>query len=127
MRPVSLDVQVRRIYEPPAVGDGVRVLVDRRWPRGVSRSRAALDEWCVAIAPSVELRRWYAHLPDRHREFCERYRAELHDELHASAVRHLQDIAGRTRLTLLTATGRLDLSHAVVLADELRMEVPPRS
>lgn len=124
MRRLSLDVQVGRIYDAPTAHDGVRVLVDRLWPRGVSRSRAALDEWCVAVAPSVELRRWYAHLPDRHREFCERYRDELNDERHAPVVRHLRDIAGRTRLTLLTATARLELSHAVVLADELRTQGP---
>jgi uncharacterized protein YeaO (DUF488 family) len=127
MRRLSLEVQVRRIYDPPAGDDGVRVLVDRMWPRGVSKSRASLDEWCVAVAPSVELRRWYAHEPDRHREFCERYREELADERRAAAVRHLRDIAARARLTLLTATTRLELSHAAVLAEEIREAVPGRS
>jgi uncharacterized protein YeaO (DUF488 family) len=121
---LSVDVQVRRIHDPPAEDDGVRVLVDRLWPRGISKSRAALDEWCVDVAPSAELRRWYGHDPDRHEEFCERYRAELRDECPATALRHLQDIARRTRLTLLTSTARLELSHAVPLAEELRTDAP---
>jgi uncharacterized protein YeaO (DUF488 family) len=121
---LSVDVQVRRIHDPPAEDDGVRVLVDRLWPRGISKSRAALDEWCVDVAPSAELRRWYGHDPARHEEFCERYRAELRQGLPATALRHLQDIARRTRLTLLTATARLELSQAMVLADELRTDVP---
>lgn len=121
---LSVDVQVRRIHDPPAEDDGVRVLVDRLWPRGISKSRAALDEWCVDVAPSAELRRWYGHDPDRYEEFCERYRAELREEPHPAALRHLQDIARRTRLTLLTATARLELSQAVVLVEELRNDVP---
>ena len=70
-------VQVRRAYEDPAPGDGTRVLVDRIWPRGLTKARAALGEWCKEIAPSTELRKWYGHDPERFGEFSRRYQAEL--------------------------------------------------
>jgi uncharacterized protein YeaO (DUF488 family) len=73
---VDTKVQVRRAYEDPAQGDGTRVLVDRIWPRGLTKARAALDEWCKEIAPSTELRKWYGHDPERFEEFGRRYRAE---------------------------------------------------
>src|ERR1039457_6741123 len=74
---VAAKVQVRRAYENPAQGDGTRVLVDRIWPRGLTKARAALDEWCKEIAPSTELRKWYGHDPERFEEFGRRYQAEL--------------------------------------------------
>jgi uncharacterized protein YeaO (DUF488 family) len=70
-------VQVRRVYEEPEPEDGTRVLVDRIWPRGLTRAKAALDEWCKDVAPSGELRRWYGHDPGRFEEFGRRYRVEL--------------------------------------------------
>src|SRR3954447_12267871 len=69
-------VQVRRVYDPAEPEDGQRVLVDRLWPRGLSKERAQLDDWCKEIAPSNELRKWYGHDPDRYAEFARRYRAE---------------------------------------------------
>ena len=72
-------VQVRRVYDPPEANDGQRVLVDRLWPRGVSKERAHLDDWCKDIAPSNELRKWYGHDLDRYAEFARRDRAELGD------------------------------------------------
>jgi uncharacterized protein YeaO (DUF488 family) len=113
------DVRLRRIYDPPAADDGIRVLVDRRWPRGVSKARADLDEWCTAVAPSDELRRWYGHVPERFEEFESRYLVELHDPERASALRHLRVMAAHDRLTLLTATKRVELSQAAVLASLL--------
>jgi uncharacterized protein YeaO (DUF488 family) len=113
------DVQVRRIYEEPASDDGIRVLVDRRWPRGVSKARAELDEWCTGVAPSDALRRWYGHDPDKFVEFSSRYRTELHDPERASALKHLRLLASHERLTLLTATKHLHLSQAAVLAELL--------
>lgn len=110
------DVRVRRIYDPPAAEDGIRVLVDRRWPRGVSKARADLDEWCTAVAPSDSLRRWYGHLPERFDEFEARYRAELQEPDRASALRHLKVMAAHDRLTLLTATKHVEISQAAVLA-----------
>jgi uncharacterized protein YeaO (DUF488 family) len=115
----TAQVQVRRVYDPPEPKDGQRVLVDRLWPRGLSRERARLDEWCKEIAPSSELRRWYGHEPDRYAEFARRYRAELGDPERAAAFAHLRELAGRERLTLLTATKPSDISQAAVLADLL--------
>ncbi|HEX5087838.1 MAG TPA: DUF488 family protein [Nocardioides sp.] len=113
------EVQVRRIYDDPSDDDGIRVLVDRRWPRGVSKARAELDEWCVDVAPSDALRRWYGHAPERFDEFRSRYRQELEEPGRAAALRHLRVMAAHGRLTLLTATKRAELSQAAVLAEIL--------
>jgi uncharacterized protein YeaO (DUF488 family) len=110
-----VDVQVKRIYEPPESGDGRRVLVDRVWPRGISKAKAALDDWCKAVAPSTELRKWYGHDPAKFDEFAERYRAELAAD--STALDELRGTDGR--LTLLTATHEVDLSQAAVLAQLL--------
>jgi uncharacterized protein YeaO (DUF488 family) len=115
----AAQVQVRRVYDPPELDDGQRVLVDRLWPRGLSKERARLDDWCKEIAPSNELRKWYGHDPDRYAEFARRYHAELGDPEHAAALAHLRELAGHGRLTLLTATKRGDISEAAVLADLL--------
>jgi len=71
------ELRLKRIYEPPSTSDGYRVLVERLWPRGVSKDSARLDDWLKEIAPSPELRRWYSHQPERWPEFQTRYRAEL--------------------------------------------------
>jgi uncharacterized protein YeaO (DUF488 family) len=114
------DVQLRRIYEDPTNDDGIRVLVDRRWPRGVSKVRAELDEWCTAVAPSDGLRRWYGHAPEKFEEFSRRYLKELEEPERAKALRHLGVMAAHDRLTLLTATKQADISQAAVLAGLLR-------
>jgi len=114
------DVQLRRIYDDPADDDGVRVLVDRRWPRGVSKARAELDEWCIEVAPSDGLRKWYGHAPERFEEFEVRYRRELEDPERASALRHLRLMTSHGRLTLLTATKQVEISQAAILAGILR-------
>ncbi len=120
MARMTSDVRVRRAYDSPDPGDGTRVLVDRLWPRGLRRDDAALDEWCKAVAPSAELRRWYGHDPQRFEEFARRYRAELADGEPAAALDHLRDLAGRGPITLLTASRRVDISDATVLAELLR-------
>lgn len=114
------DVRVRRIYEEPERGDGARVLVDRVWPRGMARDKARLDEWAKEAAPSTELRRWYGHDPERFDGFAERYRAELAEPERREAVDRLRELGGSGRLTLLTATKDVELSHAAVLADVVR-------
>lgn len=113
-------VQVRRVYEEPVAHDGTRVLVDRIWPRGLSKEKAALDEWCKNVSPSTELRTWYHHDPERFDEFGRRYRAELEEPERAEALRHLRALAEKRTLTLLTATKRPEISEAEVLADLLR-------
>ncbi|GAA1638836.1 DUF488 domain-containing protein [Georgenia ruanii] len=114
------EVKIRRAYEEPTRGDGVRVLVDRMWPRGVSKDRAALDEWCKTVAPSTELRQWYDHDPARFEEFARRYRGELEEPERAAALEHLRDLARHGALTLITATKHPDISEAQVLATLLQ-------
>lgn len=113
-------VKVRRVYDPPARTDGMRILVDRVWPRGLRKDAAHLDEWCKQVAPSTQLRTWYGHDPDRFTEFTRRYRAELDDPERAGALAHLREVAADHPVTLLTATRAVEISQAAVLADLLR-------
>lgn len=113
------NVRVRRAYDPPAADDGRRVLVDRVWPRGLSREDARLDDWCKQVAPSTGLRKWYGHDPERFDEFARRYREELDEPERAEALDRLRDLAATSPLTLLTAAKRADISQAAVLADLL--------
>lgn len=114
------EVRLRRIYDEPSKTDGLRVLVDRLWPRGMSKGRAALDEWCKDVAPSTELRRWYGHDPQRFDEFENRYRAELDSGEAANALEHLRYLRSSQNLTILTATKDASISEAAVLVDLLR-------
>jgi uncharacterized protein YeaO (DUF488 family) len=114
------DVRVRRAYEEAEPDDGTRVLVDRIWPRGLTKDRARLDLWLKQVAPSTELRRWYSHDPERFEEFGRRYREELEDAERAQALEHLRELARSGTLTLLTATKRAEISEAAVLADLIR-------
>jgi uncharacterized protein YeaO (DUF488 family) len=115
----TLHVQVRRVYDEPEPSDGQRVLVDRVWPRGLSKERAHLDEWCKQVAPSTGLRTWYGHDPERYHEFARRYRAELDEPDRATALAHLRGLAAAGPLTLLTATKKSGISQAAVLAELL--------
>ncbi|WP_188839207.1 DUF488 domain-containing protein [Flexivirga endophytica] len=110
-------VQVRRVYDASKPSDGTRVLVDRLWPRGLSKEKAELDDWCKQVSPSNELRKWYAHDPDKFEEFADRYRTELEDDERSEALDGLRRIAADGTLTLLTAAKRDDISEATVLAD----------
>ena len=112
-------VRIKRAYEPAKPADGHRVLVDRLWPRGVSKERAHLDEWLKDIAPSDALRKWFGHDPRRWAEFRERYLREL-DAPAAQAL--LDGLARRARsrtVTLVYAAHDEQHNDAVVLADEL--------
>lgn len=113
-------VQVRRVYDPPAPDDGARVLVDRIWPRGLTKTKAHLDEWCKQVAPSTELRKWYSHDPARFEEFTHRYHRELAQPERSAALTHLRELAKDRTLTLLTATTQPEISEAEVLAEMLR-------
>jgi uncharacterized protein YeaO (DUF488 family) len=110
------------VYDPAGGDDGYRVLVDRLWPRGLSQEGAHLDEWCKAVAPSTELRKWYGHDPQRFEEFSRRYREELERGEAADAVQRIRGLSGDRTVTLLTATKELDISGAAVLASHLRGE-----
>jgi uncharacterized protein YeaO (DUF488 family) len=118
------NVRVRRVYDEPDADDGTRVLVDRIWPRGMTKARAALDEWCKDVAPSTELRKWYGHDPARFEEFARRYRLELADPERAGALAHLRALASAGPLTLLTATKDPAISEASVLASMLASSAP---
>jgi len=109
-------VRVRRVYDEPHPDDGTRVLVDRLWPRGMSKTRARLDQWYPAVAPSTQLRTWYHHEPERFDEFTRRYLDELTQPERADALAHLRDLAENGPLTLLTATKAADISEAAVPA-----------
>ena len=110
-------IQIRRIYQPAAAGEGIRVLVDRVWPRGITKHDAHIDHWLKDIAPSTKLREWFGHDPARFDEFRRRYVAEL--EHNDPVVNQLREIAHEHKVTLLY--GAHDESHnqAVVLADFL--------
>ncbi|MFH8447986.1 DUF488 domain-containing protein [Streptomyces fungicidicus] len=111
-----MSVRVRRVYEPPEPDDGVRVLVDRLWPRGLAKDAARVDEWPKALTPSTELRRWY-HADDRpYEEFRERYEAELAAPGAAELLERVRGLAGEGPVTLLTASRSPETSHAEVLA-----------
>jgi uncharacterized protein YeaO (DUF488 family) len=109
-------IRVKRIYEPAVTGDGQRILVDRIWPRGVSRGRAELDEWMPEVAPSAELRQWFGHDPARWDEFRARYRSELVDNPHRD---HLADLAAAGPVTLLYSARDTSHNQAVALASFL--------
>ena len=112
------DIQVKRIHEPPDPADGYRALIDRLWPRGISRPRAALDNWLIDLAPSTELRKWFHEDPRRWTQFVRRYRAELRAQ--ASMLEALRQRARQQRLTLLYAARDPRRNHALVLRDVLR-------
>ncbi|MCQ6555815.1 DUF488 family protein [Streptomyces sp. C10-9-1] len=115
MTRASGTVRVRRIYEAPRDDDGLRVLVDRLWPRGLARARAAVDLWPKALTPSTELRRWY-HGPDADEEgFRRRYEAELTAPEAAKALEELRARAAEGPLTLLTAAKDPAAAHVAVL------------
>jgi uncharacterized protein YeaO (DUF488 family) len=113
-------IRVRRAYDEPEPDDGARVLVDRLWPRGVSKQAAHLQEWAKDVAPSDELRRWYGHDPAKFEEFRRRYLAELDQPEERAAVDQLRGLAASGPLTLITATKDVQISQAAVLADFLR-------
>jgi uncharacterized protein YeaO (DUF488 family) len=117
-----MDVRLKRAYEPASSDDGYRVLVDRLWPRGVSKQQAKLDEWDQELAPSSKLREWFGHEPDRFPEFRRRYI----DELRGSAPR-LRELRRRARtgtLTLVYSAHDSEHNDAVVLAEVLRRGLP---
>jgi len=112
-------LQIKRVYEPPAPGDGYRVLVDRLWPRGLSKERAALDEWLPAVAPSPALRRWFSHEPARWAEFRRRYSRELAAAPAAPALARLRALIARRPVTLLYAARDPAHNQAVALQAHL--------
>ncbi len=112
-----MTLRTKRIYERPARSDGRRILVDRLWPRGVSKSSASIDVWAKEIAPSHELRRWYQHDPQKWPEFRRRYFAEL--ESKAGSLGELRASLGEGTVTLVFSSRETKLNNATVLKEFL--------
>jgi uncharacterized protein YeaO (DUF488 family) len=110
-------VQIKRVYDPPTKTDGLRILVDRLWPRGLSREAAALDEWMPDVAPSAALRKWFGHDPARWTAFQQRYRREL--DAHPEPIRALAARIRGHRATLLFGAKDVEHNQAMVLRDYL--------
>ncbi|AQS71191.1 DUF488 domain-containing protein [Streptomyces pactum] len=110
-----MSVRVHRVYDPPEPDDGVRVLVDRLWPRGLAKDAAHVDEWPKGLTPSTELRRWYHAGEGSYEEFAERYEAELAAPEAAELLGHVRELARERDVTLLTASKSPEESHAAVL------------
>lgn len=116
-----VNVCIKRIYDSPTPEDGTRILVDRLWPRGVSREAAKLDLWMKEVAPSPELRKFFHHQEERFDEFAALYRQALAVDAEArSAVEKIRSLAEETKVTLLYAAKSRAVNHAVVLADVIR-------
>jgi uncharacterized protein YeaO (DUF488 family) len=114
------DVQIKRVYEPSGDADGVRVLIDRIWPRGLTKEAAKVDIWLKAIAPTPELRKWFGHDPARWTQFNSRYRTELDENV--AEVDRLRALISSGSVTLLYAARNTTLNNAVVLRDYLHGE-----
>lgn len=114
---IALKLRLKRVYEKPAQGDGLRVLVDRLWPRGLKKEEAAVDLWLKEIAPSADLRKWFGHDPEKWTEFRSRYRAEL--QKNQAAIETLRAKGGKGNVTLLYAAHDEAHNNAVVLKDFL--------
>jgi len=116
----STQITLKRAYEPASDDDGVRILVERLWPRGVSKADAALDHWVKDVAPTPQLRTWFGHRPERWRQFRTRYRLELSSN--QSAVCLLRDICAEQRVTFIFAAKDVLRNGAVVLQEYLETE-----
>lgn len=112
-------IKIKRIYEPPAESDGERILVDRLWPRGVSKKAAQLSAWLKDLAPSEDLRRWFAHDPARWPEFQDRYTAELAEPKKARLLEEVAQRARRRPVTLVCAARDQTMNNAMVLKNLL--------
>lgn len=121
-----MTVSIKRVYEPAERGDGVRVLVDRLWPRGLTKEKAAIDEWLRDLAPSNELRRWYHARPGEWEAFRKKYLKELAQPEPQEALHRLYDLADKKKqLTLLFASKNGSLNNAVVLKELLEGKRKP--
>jgi uncharacterized protein YeaO (DUF488 family) len=116
-------VALKRAYEEVDANDGTRVLVDRLWPRGLSKERARVDAWLKEVAPSNELRQWFGHDPDKFAEFRKRYEAELASESGKEGIAKLRELVKQEHVTLLFAARNMEHNNAVVLRDVLMKSI----
>jgi uncharacterized protein YeaO (DUF488 family) len=114
-------IQIKRVYEPHSAGDGARFLVERLWPRGVTKASLEMDAWLKDAAPSTDLRRWFNHDPEKWAEFKRRYVAEL--DAHSDAWKPILTRARRRRVTLLYSAHDAEHNNAVVLRDFLNRKL----
>jgi|ERR1700733_10926477 uncharacterized protein YeaO (DUF488 family) len=114
------EVLIKRAYEPAAASDGYRVLVDRLWPRGLTKQAVPFDEWDKDLAPSPQLRKWFGHEPERWTEFQKRYREELSTATQRERLKALLHASGRRTLTLVYGAKDPEHNHALVLQAELK-------
>jgi uncharacterized protein YeaO (DUF488 family) len=112
-------IVARRVYDPPSGADGERILVDRLWPRGVTKDRAHISAWIKEIAPSTELRKWFGHDPSRREEFRRRYARELQDPEKQVILRELAARSRHGVVTLLFGARDRECNHAVVLKERI--------
>jgi len=115
----KLSVALKRAYDEPSTSDGIRVLVERLWPRGISKEQAHIDLWLKDVAPSTELRKWFNHDPQKFPEFRRRYEKELKSEAAQEALTRLREIAKQGQLTLIFAARDIEHSNAAILQDLL--------
>ena len=115
----KLLVALKRAYDEPEASDGTRVLVERLWPRGISKERAHIDLWLKQIAPSTELRKWYNHDVQKFQEFRRRYESELQSESAQKTLAQLREIAKQGQLTLILAARDVEHSSAAILRELL--------
>lgn len=119
-----MSVRTKRVYEQPSSADGYRVLIDRLWPRGLSKENARLNEWARDLAPSDELRRWFGHRPERFEQFKRRYTEEL--RAHADAISALRRRARAGTVTVVYAARDSEHSNAAVLAPIIARGFPKK-
>jgi uncharacterized protein YeaO (DUF488 family) len=112
-------IQIKRVYEPASKTDGLRILVDRLWPRGLTKVRAAVDEWLKEVAPSTELRKWFGHDPAKWKQFQTRYRKELKEKEKKEALQRLKAASKQHKLTLLYGARDEEHNEARVLKQVL--------
>ncbi|MGY6277912.1 DUF488 domain-containing protein [Methylomonas sp. MgM2] len=110
-----MNIRIKRVYEPAEPQDGVRVLVDRLWPRGLTKAQAHIDLWLKGIAPSTELRQWFGHNPERWDAFKERYLAELKDN--PEPIQRLKEQLDKGKVTLVYAAKDEQHNHALVILE----------
>jgi uncharacterized protein YeaO (DUF488 family) len=117
VRSNSANIRVRRVYDKAGADDGLRILVDRLWPRGLTKQAAAIDLWLKDIAPTDDLRHWYGHDPEKWQEFRKRYYRELRDK--PELLRTLREKAKKGRVTLLYSSRETEINNAIALAEFL--------
>lgn len=117
----NFSIKIKRIYDSPSADDGLRILVDRLWPRGVSKERAHIDYWYKEIAPSIELREWFGHKQEHFKEFENKYKKEL--EQQTELLKKIKDTSAKQSVTLIYAAKDTEMNQAVVLKKILEKQL----